>query len=120
MGQTKTVSGADLGGSMWVVFVAAAAIVAALVYYRGRDVHRAKPIVIASGIVGLLTFVFNYIQFRTGLDTPVGQLHSEDVGILVQPGGVGAVVGLVVAIIAATGVKDEAVPSGRPAPEADG
>ncbi|MCH8289130.1 MAG: hypothetical protein IID12_08505 [Candidatus Marinimicrobia bacterium] len=105
-GQTKYASGADLGGIYWVVFISALAIIGAFFFFRSqRQVGKSKVITILSSIVALGVMVFKYVNFTNGMETEFGTIKPEDIGLEIQFGGIGTLLGFVVALIGSQFLK---------------
>ena len=98
-GYSRRLSGAQLGGSFWIVFAAAAAIPA--IVATGlvlRQHRRARRIVTACSLVGLAVALMRQIEFVRGHETGFGRLHARDVGVQLHLGGAGTVLGLLIAL----------------------
>jgi hypothetical protein len=99
MGEVKYQSGADLGGIFWAVFVAALAILAAyFVFSNNKQLKKAKPIVIASSLIALGILLYQYIRYSLGVETDLGKIKLEDIGFSLQFGGIGTVIGYLLAL----------------------
>lgn len=62
-----TISGAEMGGVMWVVFVAALLNLLAFYYFRNYDeLDRAKPVVVLSALVAIAIMVYRYFNYQSG------------------------------------------------------
>jgi hypothetical protein len=62
-----TISGAEMGGVMWVVFVAALLSLLAFYYFRNYDeLDRAKPVVVLSALVAIAIMVYKYFNYKSG------------------------------------------------------
>jgi hypothetical protein len=64
-----TISGAEIGGVMWVVFVAALLSLLAFYYFKNYDeLDRAKPVVILSALVAIAIIVYRYFNYKSGIN----------------------------------------------------
>ena len=98
VGLHKSVSGADLGGSFWLVFWAALVLVLAggvLVLLRREAQARILVLACTAGAFWILAQ--NAIRLSRGLSTPLGHIRPEHVGVSPRPGGVGTLLGFAVA-----------------------
>jgi len=101
-------TGPQLGGSLWIVFGAAGAVLvaSAVLALRGRFA-RARGLLALLAAAGLAVLVLSQMRLAAGARTPIGRMHPEEFGVKVGFGGIGTAVGLVVALLAA------AWPAGR-------
>ena len=97
-----TRSGAELGGSLWIVFAAAAAIVvgSVVLVVLGR-VKRARLLLALIAAAGLVVLVMSQLRLAAGARTPLGRMHPEDLGVKVGLGGIGTALGLLLALVTA-------------------
>jgi len=115
MGEVKYQSGADLGGIFWIVFLAALAILAAyFVFSNNKQLKKAKPIVIASSLIALGILLYQYIRYSVGVETDLGKIKLEDIGFSLQFGGVGTVIGYILALFGTTYLESNDVEAERP------
>ena len=107
-GVTRSSSGADIGGALWLVPLAAAVILVAFFVLRGQKrVHRAKPFVIVSALVALAIMLIRYQNFVSEMKTQFGITRPEDIGLKIEFGAIGTVIGLAVALIGALTLTEE-------------
>ena len=100
MGVVKNASGADLGGSFWLVFVAAIAILLIFFLFKNRnELHKAKPLIIISSLIALGVILFQYIRFSAGENTDFGRVRPQDIGLSIQFGGIGTLIGFILSFI---------------------
>ena len=113
MGMRFSRSGAQLGGPLWIVFAAAAIILVAgaviiLLHRLGVDANRprrvslARIVFAAAALAGLLGVLWGQIRFGAGYHTPLGHIGPNTPGVELGLGGPGTVVGLLIALGAAT------------------
>lgn len=112
MGNEKLLSGADLGGYLWIVFAAAVvALLSWIICYNIKSVNKAKPFIVISTLIGLITIAIKYFQFTQGIDSGMGsKIKPEDVGFSLHIGGYGTLLGLMVALIASFFNKNKIIP----------
>jgi len=109
--ELHSVSGADMGGILWIAFVAAIAIIVAVLVYRAQNqLQKAQPIVILCAITAFVVMLIQYIRFSnetSGQQTPFGRVRPEDLGISfsIQIGGIGTLLGFAVALIGSAFLK---------------
>lgn len=109
--QIQSVSGADIGGVLWIVFVAAVAIIVAVLVHRAQNqTHKAQPIVILCSIAAFVVMLIQYVRFSndtSGQQTPFGKIRPEDLGFSfsLQIGGIGTLLGFVLALIGCAFLK---------------
>jgi hypothetical protein len=105
-GVRKSMSGAELGGLLWVVLVAAITILVAFIFL---GIHRrlawAHPIVTLASLAALIALVAKSIALSLGKGTPVGTIRPEDIGVKAQIGGLGTAVGFLLALVGARCMK---------------
>jgi hypothetical protein len=98
-GMHDTASGADLGGILWIVFIAAIASLGAFFYFRSQNqTEKAKPIILWSSLGALAILVIRYIMFMSGEKTEYGTIRPKDIGFSIQFGAIGTLIGFVVAL----------------------
>jgi len=96
-GPPKYASGAELGGVFWLVFFAALAIVGAFFILRSqKQTVKSRPVIIISSIVAMAVILFKYIEFANGGKSGI---RPGDIGLSIQFGGIGTIIGFVVALI---------------------
>lgn len=89
----QSVSGAQMGGIFWVVFLAAVAIVGAFFFFRSQnEVEKTKPVAIVGSLLGIGILLWKYSEARKQLG---GMIDFEF-------GSIGTVVGLVASLLGAT------------------
>ena len=100
MGEVKNASGADLGDSFWIVFVAALAILLIyFIFYSKKELPKAKPFIIISSLIALGVMLFQYIKFSAGENTEFGRISPQDIGLSIQFGAIGTIIGFILSSI---------------------
>lgn len=101
MGETKYVSGADIGGILWAVFIAALLIIMAVMFYKNKnEIHKAKAVVSISSLAALLIIFFKFGHFFIlGEETALGRIKPKDVGMTIHIGSIGTVIGFILSLI---------------------
>ena len=98
-----SISGADMArndGIFWLVLGAALVILASFFYFRSqKQLIQARPIVIFSSLVGLGVLLFKFFDFSKGTQILGRTIRPEDLGLSIQFGGVGTLLGFVLALI---------------------
>jgi hypothetical protein len=112
MGQTQTLSGNQIAsekGIVWLVLIAAIAIVVITLHYRstGKMQEGRKQIAIAS-LIGLGIIAWNYLQFKGGIDTPQGRMSAAMLNLSWQLGVFGTIAGFLIALYDAISGTDVA------------
>jgi hypothetical protein len=103
-GRTRiSISGADMArndGIFWLVLGAALVILTSFFYFRSqKQLIQARPIVILSSVVGLGVLLFKFIDFSKGTQILGQTIKPADLGLSIQFGGVGTLLGLVLAMV---------------------
>lgn len=112
IGPERNFSGADFGGVFWLVFLAALIIIGGFFYFKSQNtVEKSKPIIIISALVGLGVILIKYLHFVSGIKTEFGTIKPEDVGFTIQYGGIGAILGLILALIGVKNLENDEVRS---------
>jgi hypothetical protein len=100
VGVRRTMSGAQLGGVFWLVSIAAAVALGAFVYCFSRgQARRSWPVAALTSLAALALIVYKYLSLWRGEETPYGTITPEDVGLTIQPGAVGTVLGLLLVLV---------------------
>jgi hypothetical protein len=82
--------------------ISAVIILIANMYLRARRQRkRLANIVHFSSAAGLLVMLFTYVQFSQGEKSEFGTIRPEDIGLTIQLGAFGTVIGLVLSMIGA-------------------
>lgn len=119
--EIRSVSGADIGGILWLVFIAALAIVLAVFFYRSQNqIEKARPVVLICSIIAFAVMLIEYVRFSGqtgGQETPFGRIRPEDLGFTfsLQIGGIGTVIGFLLAMMGSAYLKPRELYS--PAPD---
>lgn len=104
------VSGSEIGGALWLVLIAAIAILAIFfIHHNNGEDHKAKPIITLSSIIGLGAIV---LQFLIEFSEVKRVFRHADLGDMIEfmdVGLFGAIIGLILALIGgmALGKKKE-------------
>ena len=120
-GIDRTLSGAQIGGSFWIVFALALAIPASIVAgFLLRQHRRARRTVIVCSLAALAIILVRQVGFVRGHETGFGRLRAEDVGVRLRLGGAGTVLGLLIALAGSIAVglrsRREETPRRMPPP----
>jgi len=99
----RYISGAQLGDILWLVLVAAVIIFASFFYFRSLgNVERARPIIIISALTGLFVILYKYIQLFGNTKSGIS---AKDLGLTIQPGAIGTMIGLLLSFVGALTLK---------------
>lgn len=116
-GMKGTISGAEIGGVLWVVFVAALLSLLAFYYFRNYDeLDRAKPVIILSALVALAIIIYRYFNYKSGMNCfqgGAGQLSEipalkgflgdstqiPEFGFKIEFGAYGTLIGFLISLI---------------------
>ena len=61
----QTISGADMGGVLWIVFIAALIILGSTIYFKNLGIlEKSRPIVITSALVAIGLMLYEYIKIK--------------------------------------------------------
>jgi hypothetical protein len=105
-GRVKNVSGAEVGGIFWLVFVAALAIIVAFFYFRSkRQLEKSMPVAILGSLFALAVMFIRYISLSCGQKSVFAKAGSKVINCTIQVGGIGAIIGFILAIIGALFLK---------------
>jgi TRAP-type uncharacterized transport system fused permease subunit len=107
-GIEQTVSGFQIGGELWIVFAAAFIILFVFYFFRNqKQLNKARPVVILSAVVGLAVLLFKFLKFATPQKTEFGTMTPKDMGLSIQFGAIGTVIGLILALIGSSFLKTQ-------------
>jgi len=99
-GKTFHISGASLGGIFWLLPILAGVMVGVFIfYYRQRQAEKSKIIIIACSIAALIIFVFNCIRLAHAPRPLLGLVKPSMVGFKIHVGGIGLVLGFILAMV---------------------
>jgi hypothetical protein len=98
MGVNQSMSGAQLGGEVWLVFFSALVVLAAGVAFLLRSWNSAWLATVLGSVLGLLVLGAKVISVLRGVRTPWGRIRPQDIGVDPHVGGVGTVLGLLLAL----------------------
>jgi hypothetical protein len=121
-GIEQRISGARMGGIVWVVFIAALGILGSFIFFKSRNrVPQSRPIIAVCSIVALAVILVKYLDSKNGTSTEFVRIRPEDVGASIQPGGVGTLIGLALSLAGSALIKrwtrpGAAQPTGNDAP----
>ncbi|HRS51452.1 MAG TPA: hypothetical protein P5067_03370 [Candidatus Marinimicrobia bacterium] len=100
MGETKNASGADLGGLFWVVFAAAIFIVVIFfVFQKRKELAKSKSFILIASLAALVIILIQYVRFSSGKQTEFGRIRPQDIGLTIQFGSIGTVIGFILSLI---------------------
>ncbi len=106
-GCDKTMSGADMGGAFWLVFLAAIAILAAFFIFRSNnEEEKTKPVAIICSLLGIGVLLWKYVEVKN-------QFRELSAFIQIEIGAYGTVIGLAAALFGAA-FLEESGPSNIP------
>lgn len=97
----KTLSGADLGGQMWIVFVTSAISLMAFIFFKSlKTLSKAKIIILLSTLAGLGFMLFKYSKFQS----------NNDWGIEIKWGSIATLAGMIISLFGVAFLTDEGQP----------
>lgn len=101
MQQVKHQSGADLGGELWMVFVAAILILLTFGWFRYHKCLHQGRIIVALSAFTAWSLILHYYFYSVSnkVDTQLGFIKPEDLKITMEWGLYGTVIGFAVALI---------------------
>ena len=113
-GLHKSMSGAQLGGSFWSLFWVAflLIVVGGVLVFLRREIL-AQALVLLCSLYALIFLVEKSIAFSRGVGTPLGHIHPQDVGISPRPGGIGTLLGFLLAAGGSLWLRPGSGPAGR-------
>jgi len=98
----KTVSGASLGGALWLVLPLATGILVSFFYYAARRcVGRSRPFVVVASVASLAVILTVCLSMAESAQTGLSGIASNAVGMRIQFGGVATLCGLVLSLAGA-------------------
>lgn len=98
----RTVSGASLGGMLWLVLPLAAGSLAAFLYFAvRRSVGRSRLLVVVASAAALAIIVAKCLSLARGAQSGMSGIASNLVGVRLQLGGAGTLCGLVLSLVGA-------------------
>jgi hypothetical protein len=107
-------SGAQVGGTLWLVLIAVAAILAVQYLYADGSRHKeARNVTIAASLVGLVALLIGAFTL-TSQDNLFG-ISAADMGFRPGIGAWASVVGLVLALVGSVRDREGATPGDIPA-----
>lgn len=96
----KTFSGADIGGIFWIVFIAALTILGFFFFFKAnKRIDMIKPAVVISAVVALGILIWKFFELQSGVKTDFGRVTAKDIGMEIQFGAVGTVIGFIISYI---------------------
>lgn len=105
-GRVRNVSGAEIGGIFWLVFVAAVAIIVAFFYFRSKkQLEKSMPVAILGSLFALAVMFIRYISLSCGQKSVFVRTGSKVIDCTIQVGGIGTIIGFILAIIGAGFLK---------------
>ena len=98
-GRIKNVSGAEIGGIFWLVFVAVVVIIVTFFYFRSKkQLEKSGPVAIFGSIIALLVIFLKYLSLTCGQKSVFVRAGSKVIDCTIQLGAIGTVIGFVLAI----------------------
>jgi uncharacterized membrane protein len=105
-GRIRNVSGAEVGGIFWLVFVAALAIIVAFFYFRSKkQLEKSMPIAILGSIVALAIMFIRYSSLSCGQKSVLAKAGSKVIDCTIQVGAIGTIIGFILAIAGSVFLK---------------
>jgi hypothetical protein len=102
----KSVSGAEVGGIFWLVFVAALLIIVAFFYFRSKkQIGRSKAVAILGSTAALVVVFIKYASLAWGQKNLLVKAGSKVIDCTIQVGAIGTVIGFILVIIGALFLK---------------
>lgn len=96
----KTMSGADIGGEMWIVFGTSAISLMAFFFFKSvKTLSKAKIIILISSLVGLGFMLFKYYKFQ-----------NNNYGFEIKWGSISTLVGMLISLLGVAFLTDEVQP----------
>lgn len=96
----KTISGADIGGEMWLVFITSAISLIAFFFFKSlKTLSKAKAIIVLSSLVGLGFMLFKYYKFQ-----------NNNYGFEIKWGSIATLGGMVISLLGVTFLADDMQP----------
>jgi hypothetical protein len=96
----KSVSGAEVGGIFWLVFVAALSIILAFFYFRSKkQIGRSKVVAIFGSTGALVVIFIKYVSLVWGQKNLLIKAGSKVIDCTIQVGAIGTIIGFILAII---------------------
>jgi hypothetical protein len=97
-------SGADIARYydeiFWLILVTVLVILVSFFYFRGqKQLTQARPIIILSSLMGLGVLIFKLINFYKGEQIAGLTISLANIGVSIQFGGVGTILGFVLALV---------------------
>ena len=106
MGKTWRISGANLGGVLWLVPLIAALMAAAFIYfYKVKRPEKCRCVFVIGAVAALLIMGYEIIRLATSPKPLYGLVKPERVGLRILPGGIGMVLGFLAALVGARFLK---------------
>jgi len=98
-GKVNYLSGAEIGGIFWLVFLAPLVIIVAFFYFRSqKQLEKSRPVAILSSIVALAVIFIKYTSLAWEQKSVVAKAGSKVIDCTIQLGAVGTVIGFILAI----------------------
>jgi len=105
-GKVIYVSGAEIGGIFWLVFVTALAIILAFFYFRSqKQLEKSRPVAIFSSMAALLAIFIKYLSSTCGQKSIFVRAGSKAIDCTIQLGAIGTVIGFIMAMIGSVSLK---------------
>lgn len=102
----KSVSGAEVGGIFWLIFVAGLSIIVAFFYFRNKKQHeKSRPVAVFGSLVALAVIFIKYVSLAWGQKNLLVKAGTKVIDCTIQVGAIGTIIGFVLAIIGSGFVK---------------
>jgi hypothetical protein len=93
-GKEIIISGANLGGIFWLVFVAGILTLLSSIYFKRRGkIKNAKPIMLICAVIALGTIAYKYISAVRNPDIPF-YVPASAINVDIKIGAIGTIAGL--------------------------
>lgn len=106
-GMRKTASGSELGGILWIVFLAALVILITFFYFRSQNqLSKSVKVIQSSSYIALIILAIRYLIFMSGEKTEMGTIRPQDIGFSIQFGAIGTLLGFLTSLIGSAFLKE--------------
>jgi len=107
-GKTWRITGPNLGGVLWLVPILAAIMVAVFVFFFSRrQGEKSRLVFMIGSLAALVIIAYKIIRLATGPRPLFGLIKPEQVGFRIHWGGVGTILGFVLALFGTSFLKRE-------------
>jgi hypothetical protein len=103
---TKSFSGPEIGCIFWLVLVSALAIIVAFFYFRSqKKIEKSRPAAMLGSLLALAIIFIKYLSLAWGQKSVFAKAGSKVIDCTIQLGGMGTVMGFILAIAGAGFLK---------------